>query len=128
MQLEATTFHAVQILCHLHKHQEADKAMNIARSVGITSPNATRIMARLKRYGYVKSISGHRGGYTLGMRAEEISFYDVFLALEGDPYSTHCLADSCTHESRNCKTHKFLTTLQNNVIEEMLGTSIDDLV
>jgi len=129
MQLKTNTVHGIQILRHLYKQQGEDRVINIAKAVGITSPLATRIMARLRPGGYVTAAPGQRGYCTLGRPAAEISFYDVVVALEGESCTCHCMESNRECERRRqCKTYKFLQTLQSNMIKAMQGTSIADLV
>jgi len=131
MQLTENTIHAVQILRYLHKHQSADKVLSIAKAVGISPQLCTRIMARLRPDGYITTVPNapkQRSYYTLGRPAAEISFYDVFLALQGESCTTHCLKEHSECESGDCKLHKLLKTLQDNKTEDMLSWSIADLV
>jgi len=107
------------------------KIASIAESVGITAALATRIVVRLKGVGHIVStLEGRQKHYTLGTPAAEINIYDVVFAMEGEPCTTHhCpkIGDGC-EASEHCKTHSFLKTLQSNMVEDMLGTSIADLV
>jgi len=129
MQLQITTSHAIRILQHLHRSEEICTMQSIAKAVGITAPQCTRIMARLKRDMVVRS-PGRGGGYRLKRPAEEISFYDVFLAVEGELYiSPYLNLRRAGGEETACrKTEGFLEMLQGNIIEDMLGVSIADLV
>jgi len=126
MQMQAITDHAIRILQYLHKHEGIHKAQIIAEAVGITLPLFTRIAARLKSGGLVIQIPGRDGGYMLRRPTTEISFYDVFLATEGELCISRRLNGEYEHE--HCKAHKFLQIVQNNMIKDMLGTSIADLV
>ncbi|MCL2842941.1 MAG: Rrf2 family transcriptional regulator [Oscillospiraceae bacterium] len=128
MQIQVITDHAIRILQYLHKHQGAHKAQIIAEAVGITPPLFTRIAARLKSNGFVIQVPGRNGGYTLGRPAIEISFYDVFLATEGELCISQRLKNDGEYENECCKVRNFLQTLQGNMVEDMLGTSIADLV
>lgn len=128
MQMQTTTDYAIQILQHLHKHEGMHRAQSVAAAIGITAPLFTKIAARLKSEGCVAQVPGRNGGYALGRPATEISFYDVFLATEGGLCISQRLEDDSDHEREHCKAHEFLQTLQSNMIEDMLGTSIADLV
>jgi len=130
MRLETVTGHAIQILKHLHYYKEdLHTKKSLAEAVGITQPLATRIIVRLKQRDCIVNISGLQGSYVLGRSAEEISFYDVVLAMQGESRVSHCMRSGgeCG-KKRQCKTHKFLKTLQDSMTEVMLSTSIADLV
>ena len=128
MRLKENTIHAIQILRYLHNHQSADRVINIAKEVGISPQLCTRIMARLRPYGYIISVPKQRSYYTLGRPATGISFYDIFIAMQGEPSTFHCLKEQSGEcVNGNCKLHKFLKNLQCNRAKDMLGWSIADL-
>jgi len=123
MQVKATTSKAIQILSHLHKRQDSvQSASMIAESVGITYPLFAKLAVRLRRAGLLTSVPGRSGGYMLGKPADEISFYDVFSAVEGPPALTPI------RDEGNCKVQTFLRAMQDKVIAEMAGICIADLV
>ncbi|MCL2391024.1 MAG: Rrf2 family transcriptional regulator [Oscillospiraceae bacterium] len=128
MLLQVTTDNAIQILRHLHENPGAHRAQSIAKAIGITSPLFTRIAARLKHSGFVAHAPGRQGGYTIGRPATEISFYDVFAAMEGELNISPRLNSDGEYENRDCKLYEFLQTLQSNIVEDMLGVSVADLV
>jgi len=132
MQIQDSIDCAIQILQYLHKHQEAVQAGPvIAKALGISHAILIRLTSPLEKKGLLTFARGRNGGYALGKPAHEISFYDVFTAVEGEPWIYPYLKDGrqCTNGERaGCKVHEFLQTVQGNMIAELSGKPIADLV
>lgn len=58
----------------------------ISRAEGLTQPYVAKLLAILRKGGFVKSLRGHTGGYTLARNAEDIVIGDVLAALGGRLY------------------------------------------
>ncbi|MNH96780.1 HTH-type transcriptional repressor NsrR [compost metagenome] len=58
-------------------------AKQLASFMGVTPTYLAKIFTSLSKAGIVKSNVGSKGGIRLARPAEEISFYDVFLAVNG---------------------------------------------
>ena len=123
MQLQLDTHYAVRILLHLFKNPDIQKVQSLAETVGITQPLLNRIALKLKQHGLLISM---RGGYKLGKPASEISFYDVFLAIEKKLCVSHCFeVGKC--EDGHCKAHELLLVMQGDMMRAMSSRSIADL-
>ena len=62
----------------------------IAELHGITESYLSKIFAKLRKAGIVRSISGVKGGYELARRAEDVSFWDIIEAIEGPSFFFQC--------------------------------------
>jgi Rrf2 family protein len=62
----------------------------IAELNGITESYLSKIFAKLRKAGIVRSITGVKGGYELARRAEDISFWDIIASVEGTPFFFQC--------------------------------------
>lgn len=60
----------------------------ISRAEGLTQPYVAKLLAILRKEGFVKSLRGHTGGYTLARSADEIVVGDVLAALGGRLYDS----------------------------------------
>jgi len=63
----------------------------IAELNGITETYLSKVFAKLRKAGIVRSITGVRGGYELARRAEDISFWDIIEAIEGTSFFFQCV-------------------------------------
>lgn len=62
----------------------------IAELNGIRESYLSKVFAKLRKAGLVRSITGVKGGYELAKRAEDISFWDIIEAVEGPSFFFQC--------------------------------------
>ena len=132
MLFELYTDHAIRALRLLHVRKgEVLTIMEIALSIGTTSPIFAKIAGKLRRAGMLKTIKGQKGGFVLGRPASEISIYEVYLCMEGELRINHCLVSNelCEHGKQvDCNVHGVLYGIQDELIEKLSNISIADLV
>lgn len=57
----------------------------------ISETYLSKVFTKLRKNGIVSSVSGVSGGYKLAKEPEEISFWDIVEAVEGNSYSFQCM-------------------------------------
>jgi Rrf2 family protein len=62
----------------------------LAKLNGITESYLSKIFAKLRKAGIVRSIAGVNGGYELAKGPEAVSFWDVIEAIEGSSCFFQC--------------------------------------
>jgi len=62
----------------------------IAELNGITDSYLSKVFAKLRKAGIVRSITGVKGGYELARRSEDVSFWDIIEAIEGPSFFFQC--------------------------------------
>ena len=82
-------FHSLFYMVDLPENKNVG-IREIARLNGITESYLSKIFAKLRKVGIVRSIAGVNGGYELAKKAEEISFWDIIVAIEGPSYFFQC--------------------------------------
>lgn len=82
-------FHSLFYLVDVPAHKTIG-IRQIAELHGITESYLSKVFARLRKAGIVRSIPGVKGGYELVRPAEEISFWDIIEAVEGPSYFFKC--------------------------------------
>jgi Rrf2 family protein len=97
-----------------------------------------RIVALLKKSGFVESTRGAHGGYRLARPAEDVRMDEVVLALEGTVAPMSCFVDDtggdgkvlCNHHDAGdlCATKLLWTRVQGGVIRALQGTTLAELV
>ena len=130
MQLQAATEYAIRIVSYLHTHNnELSTAMAISKGTDVTYPFLIKIANTLKQSGLLSTVQGRDGGYMLAKPADEISIYDIFLAIEGELKLKSCLKNkrSCNRGAQGkCSTRDYFLLLQNSIIKSMSGQYIAD--
>jgi Rrf2 family protein len=72
---------------------EEDRSVGIrdlATFQGISETYLSKVYAKLSKSGIIKSVPGVKGGYALARKAEEITFWDVVEAVEGEEPFFQC--------------------------------------
>ena len=62
----------------------------IAELNQITESYLSKVFAKLRKSGIVRSVTGVKGGYELARQPEAITFWDVIEAIEGPSYYFQC--------------------------------------
>jgi len=104
----------------------------IAEMEGLSVPYVSKLLAILRKAGLVTAERGRSGGFTIAQPLEQISIYEVLVALGGpliDP--AHCQKhtgqlDQCIHLD-NCSVHDVLGGLAGYVKEFLSRTTLQDL-
>lgn len=104
---------------------------SIAVRQGISENYLERIIALLKKAGYVKSTRGAQGGYTLCQSTSDISVGDILRALEGDLNPVDC---TLTNTELECSAENFCVTkfvwkkISDSINSVVDGISLQDMV
>jgi Rrf2 family transcriptional regulator, cysteine metabolism repressor len=98
-----------------------------------------RIVALLRRAGFVESTRGAHGGYRLARDPESVTMDEVIIALEGAVAPMECFVDDhvgegrvlCSHEAdrgHGCATRLLWTRVHGSVMQALGGTTLAELV
>ncbi len=107
------------------RNPELVSVKEIAGVTGCSVNHLAKVMQRLTRAGLLHSVRGPKGGFTLVRKPEDISFMQIYQAIEGEPAVKGCpLADS------NCPFNKciFGDTVDNinrQFIDYLEDTTLD---
>jgi Rrf2 family protein len=70
-------------LARLHGSGELAQIEHLARTEEVPANFLAQILLKLRDHGLITSRRGNHGGYALALPPEEISLYDVLMAVEG---------------------------------------------
>jgi len=83
MRISKTTHNSLQILIAAARSGDAlVKGAAVAKQLGLTEQNTSKIVHLLSRGGFIRSVRGPQGGMMLARRPEDIRIGDVVLAME----------------------------------------------
>ena len=91
-----------------------------------------QVLNTLKKSGFVESVRGAQGGYTLARSPEEIRIGNVLEALEGPIAPTHCGPggiDPCWHEIElgYCSIKEVRETTRSSFLKTLNAITLQDL-
>lgn len=127
MKLSSQEEYGLRCLLQMARHGNGGSLTigELSRGEGISAPNVAKIMRILRRSGFVTSMRGQAGGYTLARPVDQITVGEALSALGGRLFdSTFCdrhagSESSCTHLP-DCSIRPVLRTLQD-VMDQVLG-------
>ncbi len=70
-------------LARLHGSGTLAQIEHLARTEAVPANFLAQILGKLRTHGLITSRRGNQGGYTLARPADEISLYDILMAVEG---------------------------------------------
>jgi len=93
LRLSKLTDYGTVAMAHFARHPDRiHAAAELAVSIGVAMPTASKILKMLARADLLRSVRGARGGYMLARPAGEISVAEVIDAMEGPIGVTECSA------------------------------------
>lgn len=97
MKISRASAYALHALMYMVRHatQLPVSCGAIARAEGIPNSYLTKVLQRLARAGYIRSVRGHRTGYVFVKPPEEIGLLELFETIEGAPLFDDCLLRHC---------------------------------
>ena len=100
----------------------------ISKKTKIPRQFLAKILLNLMKEGLVRSHRGSQGGFLLAKPAGEISFLDVFEAINGPLAINRCLSDDYQCECEgSCGIKEVWSKAQQNLTDLLVNTTLADL-
>jgi Rrf2 family protein len=124
----ARTEYAIRALAHLTQHgmDAVVTVKELAEETGISVHFLYTIFDMLSRAGIVRPHRGIQRGFSLTRPADQISFYDILVAIEGPIEKHHCLLDHrapCRAESP-CAAHHLWHALREDAEQALQSVTL----
>ncbi|MGI9666684.1 MAG: RrF2 family transcriptional regulator [Acidimicrobiia bacterium] len=101
----------------------------LAQSLEISTQYLPHVMAPLTRAGWVKSVSGPHGGYTLAVSLGSVSLLDLVVAVEGPVDESRCLHQGPMHtDDSTCRLHGPWTRARAALLGELADTPLEEML
>jgi Rrf2 family protein len=112
----------------LNERSTSASAKEIAESYGIPLPLLAKILQKLARGGFLKSVHGTNGGYLLARDPGRINTLEVIRAIEGPVILANCFHErgECGHTQR-CSVREPLRRVHEGILRLLENTTISDL-
>lgn len=134
MKVSALQEYGLRCLLQLAKNGEAGpmSAEEISKKELLSLAYIEKILQKLAKAGFVKSIRGTKGGYILTRSPEDISVGHLMRAVDGSPVSNMCNhfagnSMECTHID-GCGIRPLWTNIYRYIYEVLDKTSLNDLI
>jgi Rrf2 family protein len=98
---EATSIaiHSMALIAYEDKQLNANE---IAKRTSFSKNHLSKVLQTLVKQGYLKSVRGPRGGFTLRVKPKDISLLEVFEVFEGKILNDYCFGHLKNCPFENC--------------------------
>lgn len=105
-------------------------ASRIAGQEMLSRPMALKVLKKLKQAQIVESIRGQDGGYSLCQGWEDLTFYDLFTALEEDLLISRCQKPGyrCECQPEGCQFCEEFGRIQSVLNQELKRTPLGSIL
>lgn len=127
MFLTKTTEYAMRTLIFMATHdRELFTTRFISRQLNIPYKYLSRIMTDLARNGLIISVKGRGGGFRIAKSLDQITLYDIFIAVEGTSPLNSCILGfpDCSEENP-CALHYLWEKNKEVIINTMKNTTLE---
>lgn len=133
MKLSAQEEYGLRCLVTIARAESSLTIPEISEIEGMTQPHAAKILAILRKEGFICSTRGQSGGYTLARQPSEIVVGAVMFALGGrllendycDRFSG--TETACRHHGE-CSLHNLWGAVQNAIDQVVNQITLEDLL
>ena len=101
----------------------------IAKRQDLSVKYLEQLIIPLKAAGYIRSVRGARGGYTLAKKPDKINVGQIIKVLEGGLSLVDCVEDPklCERE-KNCPTRDIWLRMSERLMEELSSLTLSDVL
>lgn len=112
-----------------HHDQGPTPLREIAKRQDLSVKYLEQLIIPLKAAGFIRSVRGARGGYTLARKPDKISVGQIIETLEGGLSLVDCVADPeiCEREPQ-CLTRDIWLRMSERLLEELSSLSLRDVL
>ena len=130
MQFQQTTDYAIRILGYMSANEQIVRVWELEEQLKISGNYMRKVLRELVNNNIIASIRGKNGGYYLARPADQISVYDVVLAIEKEFVIIRCLYDdsycSC-YLPDECPAREVFKNLQADLVAKLRSITMADL-
>lgn len=99
----------------------------MAAVMGVSEAHLAKVFQRLSKGGLVRSMRGPGGGFVLAKAPSEVTLYEVYSLIEGEPDGRICLLDCGKCPFRKCLFEGLLVRMKQEFVEFLRKKRLSDL-
>lgn len=126
MKYSNATNYALHTMVHLIRLPKGSTigVQELAEMQKLSPTYLSKILTKLTKAGLIESTPGAKGGYKISRKENEVSFFDVIKAIEGDTN----LFDCSIHHNEGCLIENVMRQAEENMKEELQNKLLIDIV
>jgi Rrf2 family transcriptional regulator, nitric oxide-sensitive transcriptional repressor len=115
--------HAMVIIGQREEKPESVKS--ISEMLGVSSNHLSKVLQKLVKAGLVTSMKGYGGGFFLVKKPEDVTFLEIYEAIDGKFSPTGCLLNKSTPCS-NCIMGNLIKSINKQAKDYFSGVTLAD--
>lgn len=132
MKLSTRVRYAVRAVIDLGLNSNSSQLVllkDIAKRQKVSIKYLENIFASLRKANIVKGLRGARGGYSLARPAEDITIYDIVLAMQGFISPMGCIEEACSCQDHpNCVARGIWADVTDAITVALKRHNLHDLI
>jgi len=100
---------------------------HLAKVLNVSRSHLAKVMQKLVKAGFVDSIRGAKGGFTLIKKPEKISLYQIIKAIDGEMKIQKCFFDSPRCVEGECAMSKLQYEISSVIIKRLKETKLSEI-
>lgn len=122
--------YTIRALIHIGADRaKAFTAKEVCRKARIPESYTRKTFQALVRGGFLKSVTGPKGGYRLTLEPEEITVLSIIQAVEGEETFSQCVMGLARCNDRKpCPLHFVWTESKEKMVGELQSKTLKDLI
>ena len=113
MQLTQHTDYSLRVLIFLALQKEGERVTidDITKRFNIVKNHLIKVVHKLSKHGYIKTVRGNKGGICLAKPARQINISDIVKTMEANTEIVHCQKPFCPL-NKECELKEILDEAQ----------------
>ena len=128
--MKLTTDYAIRTVVFLANCKDTVTVKDISMNTGISTHYLMKVLEPLKKIKIVKSMTGSKGGFLLGLPPEKLTLWRIIRAMEGPCYCMDCMEhEYCSNyvNPHKCILRTYFDEFQKMKIEYFSGVTVAEL-
>lgn len=123
---EATAIALHSMIYISSRENELCTVKEIAEKFSISENHLSKVLQRLVKAGFLTSIKGPKGGFSIVSKYKDSSFMDIYKVIEVEMQVHNCLFHSSNNKCPNCIMSNLIDKLSNEFVAYMENNKISD--
>ena len=100
----------------------------IAETLIVSEAHLSKVMQRLSKLGYVHSVRGPGGGFSMAKDPTGITLLELYEAMDGELENSQCLLKDKVCRKRQCAMGSLVRYVHREVREKLENTTLDQMI
>jgi Rrf2 family protein len=103
--------------------------VKMTAEVGVSGPFLRKIMQKLQKAGFVHSVKGKGGGFSLARSPKSINLSQLIAALQGEIRLNECVfRQKLCQQHASCILRHKIAAMESRLVSEIEGITLSDLI